>query len=139
MPQSQRYSTKNTYWPSTMALLISSQILLLTIFLGFFCQYEFWATSISALQHCSFLFPFPLKSVPRYSLNDSAQNSLCWYIKCVINFYLCLCYKGYFVFALFKKVSFKNSTSEDKVFKGPPFAFNSRAPKMMSEGQKKKN
>ena len=54
-------------------------------------------------------------------------------------FYLCLFYKGYFVFALFKKVSFKNSTSEDKVLKGPPFTFDSLAPKMMSEGQKKKN
>ena len=54
-------------------------------------------------------------------------------------FYLCLFYKGYFVFALFKKVSFKNSTSEDKVLKGPPFTLDSLAPKMMSEGQKKKN
>ena len=29
---------------------------LLTVFLGFFCQYQFWATSISALQHSSLSF-----------------------------------------------------------------------------------
>lgn len=72
------------------------------------------------------------------------QNSIVtvFYIKNIIKlyyFYLCFFYKGYFVFALFKKVSFKNSTSEDKVLKGPPFTFDSLAPKMMSEGQKKKN
>ena len=93
-----------------------------------------------------FLFPFHfLFSVPEYSLLIRINFLFCrfiLYIKNIIKvyyFYLCVFYKGYFVFALFKKVSFKNSTSEDKVLKGPPFTFDSLAPEMMSERQKKKN
>ena len=119
-----------SYWPFSLA---SSASINFEPHLFLRCNILVWVflISVSVPLIGSAIFPI-----------DQNYIVTVFYIKNIIKlyyFYLCLFYKGYFVFALFKKVSFKNSTSEDKVLKGPPFTFDSLAPKMMSEGQKKKN